>query len=204
MNTNKSLYDIELDMTYEGSYHADRGVTKSVFDSFALGTALHAPSFLVARGVLGCPTFPIYDADGDFAGWGFRTDNPDYKYYYYNVTTSDNIYGLPQAIPAILEQKEVIVVEGFYDVLLAHSIGMKNVVGAFSNSLSKSQILILGSFTNNIKLALDSDNAGLSGTKSTEEWARKLVPDINIAKFMVYPSHDFCDYATKRLNQNEE
>jgi DNA primase len=204
MKINPSLYDIALNTVYEGSYHADRGVTKTVFDSFAIGTATHAPSFLVARGVINCPTFPIYDADGDFAGWGFRTNNPDYKYYYYNVTTSDNIYGLPQAIPSILEKDEVIVVEGFYDVLLAHSLGMTNVVGAFSNSLSKSQILILGSFTKNIKLAFDSDNAGLSGTTSTEDWARRLVPDINITKFMVYPSHDFCDYATARLNHDCE
>lgn len=202
MNPNKSLYDIALDMTYDTSYHAQRGVTKTVFDSFVLGTVLHAPSFLAERGVIGCPAFPIYNADGDFVGWGFRTNNPDYKYYYYNVTTSDNIYGLPQAIPSILEKNEVIVVEGFYDVLLAHSIGMTNVVGAFSNALSKSQILILSTFTNNIKLAFDSDNAGLSGTESTEEWARKLIPDINITKFLVYPSHDFCDYALTRL-QNE-
>jgi len=200
MNQNKSLYEVRLDPTYEGSYHAARGVTKEVAEIFALGTVLHAPSFLAERGIVGCPAFPIYDANGEFTGWGFRTNNPDYKYYYYDTITSENLYGLPQALPYILEQNEVIVVEGFYDVLLAHSCGMKNVVGAFSNSLAKNQILILSTYTNNIKLAFDSDNPGLDGTRSTEAWSRALIPDINITKFMVFPSHDFCDYALVRMH----
>ena len=185
--------------SYESSYHALRGVTRPIFDSFVLGTVTHAPSFLAARGVIGSPAFPIFNADGIFVGWGFRTDNPDFKYYYYQATTSDNLYGLPQAIPAILEHDSVIVVEGFYDVLLAHSAGITNVVGAFSNALSKQQILILSTFTNNLKLAFDSDNAGLSGVESTKRWAKQLVPDINVTDHMIFPHHDFCDYALTRL-----
>jgi DNA primase len=192
-----------IDNTYSGSYFEERGVSKEIFKKFNLGTVTALPegfkSSPISQYFIGAPAFPVYDMSGIFLGWGFRPGHEDFKYYYFNVSTSKTLYGLPFATDAIRKSNSVTVVEGFFDVLLAHSAGIENAVGVFSNQLSKSQILMLSSLTNNFKLALDIDNAGLTGMQNSRDLINKLVPDANVEDFLVYPHHDFCDFAQDRI-----
>jgi DNA primase len=193
-----------IDNTYSGSYFEKRGVSQDIFKKFNLGTivalAQGFPQSSISKYFVGAPIFPIYDMSGIFLGWGLRPGHEDFKYYYFNVSTSKTLYGMPFAHTAIRQKNEVLVVEGFFDVLLAHSAGIDNAVGVFSNQLSKSQILMLGSLTNNFKLALDADTAGLTGMQNSRDLVNKLVPDANVEDFLVYPHHDFCDFALDRIN----
>ena len=195
---------ILVDRTYRGSDFEARGVSEEVFENFWLGSVASINGGLRYKIPMGAPAFPIYSASSELVGWGFRPDNPDFKYFYHEVPVSTHLYGLNLALPHILEAREVIVVEGFFDVLVGWSAGYKNLVGAFSNSLSKNQIILLGSITQNIKLAFDSDNAGLKGDKSSVENIKKILPDMNVSHFLFYPYHDFCDYAKARLEYAAE
>lgn len=194
---------VTIDRTYEKSYFAERGVSKEIFDQFFLGSVIHAPAPLAYKIPAGTPAFPIYDINSEYAGWGFRPNHSDFKYYYADVSVASHLYGLNAALPHILREGKVIVVEGFFDVLMAHTAGLKNVVGAFSNTLSKNQIILLGSITSNVVLSFDSDNAGITGDNRAEENTKKILPDMNISRFLLYPHHDFCDYAKARIEYEE-
>lgn len=193
-----SLLDIKIDTTYEGSYFETRGVSKDVAQQFQLGHLAEAPNTLPSS-VLGSPAMPLHNINGDLSGWIFRPDHPDFKYYYWGVQISKHLFGLAFAMPEILEKDEVILVEGPFDVLVAHSYGYKNVVAVMGSDLSVLQVLLLASVTTNFKFTLDSDSAGLKGITRSEKVIARVFPAINTDKFILYPHKDFCDYVLAEL-----
>lgn len=81
-----------------------------------------------------------------------------------NFCASKYFYTGLESIKAVEESQSVILVEGQGDVWRLHEAGFKNVFGLFGCSLSEDQKLILESMKiSNIFLALDSDEAGISG-----------------------------------------
>jgi 5S rRNA maturation endonuclease (ribonuclease M5) len=196
---------IMLDREYNGSYFEKRGLPLKTFYQFFLGTVrggLDAiKSSTTRNALLGSPAFPHYDIDGCLTGWIFRPDHPDFKYFYWNIQTSETVYGLPFAIPHIVAQDEVILVEGPFDALMAHAIGQENTVSILGSVVSTPQVLLLGSMTKNFVLALDNDPAGLDGMNRSQEAIKKLLPDVNVSTRYVYPHKDYCDYAARILGQ---
>lgn len=61
----------------------------------------------------------------------------------------------------IKKQNCVIIVEGYFDVILAHQFGFKNVVATLGTALNDFHIKRLSNLTNNIIFLFDNDNAGL-------------------------------------------
>lgn len=194
-NAAPNVMDIKLDTTYMGSYFQMRGVTEDTFRRFNLGKVVEAPRSL-PKDIINSPAMPLYDVDGVLQGWIFRPDNPAYKYFYYLVKTSEHLYGFPFAIESILQKNEAILVEGPFDALLAHSYGYTNVLAVMGAYLSIPQVVLLATYTNRLKLAFDSDRAGLAGMVASEKTAYKIYPGFSIDRFMVYPYKDFCDYIT--------
>lgn len=200
--TGSSLMDVTLNSIYEGSYFEQRGVSREVFNKFYLGHVIMASNIL-PKEVLGAPAFPVYDENGFFVGWIFRPGHKDFKYRYHALKTFDYVYGLPNAIPEILRTNSVIIVEGPFDVLLAHTIGIKNVVAILGSTISINQILLLGSYTNKFILALDSDNAGLEGMNRSINLIQKTLPEISIERILLYPYKDFAEYALNKLTNEK-
>jgi len=60
-----------------------------------------------------------------------------------------------------LDNNKIIVVEGVFDAINAHDKGVKNVVATLGGMISKGQVRLLGSLTNNIILCPDRDASGL-------------------------------------------
>jgi len=183
---------ISLNREYSGSYFETRGVSKEVFDEFFLGMSLPHPSltpFLVNQ-----PTFPVYDFMGELKGYAFRPGDKDCKYMNGGFKKIDQLYGIHLAIPAIMEQNSVIITEGYFDVLIPFTHGIRNVVAIFGNTISEQQAAILASYTNNFILALDSDNSGLAGAEKSERVIKRLFPSVNITRKLVYPQKDLADY----------
>lgn len=109
--------------------------------------------------------FPIaYDSSPvAFAGRILEEDN--HTKYLNSPSTelfkkSKTLYGLPQAREGIKKRGEVIIVEGYMDVIALHQSGFDNTVSIMGTSLSKHQANTLARLTDKVILALHSDDAG--------------------------------------------
>lgn len=109
--------------------------------------------------------FPITDSQGQVIGFGGRTlGNDDAKYINSAESTlykkSQVLFGLYHARDAIRETRNVILVEGYFDVLACHRIGVKNVVATSGTALTEDHAKILRRLADSVTLCLDSDRAG--------------------------------------------
>lgn len=113
--------------------------------------------------------FPIRDRQGRVIGFGGRVlDDSVPKYLNTSETPvfhkSHVIYGLDLANRAIRERDQVVIVEGYMDVIAAHQFGFANVVACMGTALTPEQLRQLQHYTDNFVLALDADAAGQQAT----------------------------------------
>ncbi len=109
--------------------------------------------------------FPISNRDGEIVGFGGRALGDEQPKYLNSPQTdlfdkSGLLYGLHLAKDAIRERGEVVVVEGYMDVVTAHQFGHHNVVAAMGTALTEAQINLVKRYAPRIVLALDADAAG--------------------------------------------
>jgi DNA primase len=74
-----------------------------------------------------------------------------------------------QAQKHIREKDEVILVEGYFDVLALHAMGFRNVVASCGTALSADHLSLFKRFTNRITILFDGDRAGLVATEKAME-----------------------------------
>jgi DNA primase len=123
--------------------------------------------------------FPIRDAAGKMAGFGARILNPNDVPKFLNSPQTvlfDKgrlLYGLDAARKAIRTQDQVIIVEGYLDVIALHQGGFPNTVSPMGTALTEDQLKLLKRYTRRIVLALDADAAGEKATLRGLEVARQ-------------------------------
>ncbi len=111
--------------------------------------------------------FPILSHVGKVLGFGGRildkdTDQPKYinspqtKVY----DKSRVLYGLYQGKQAIRRSEEVILVEGYTDVISLHQAGVQNVVASSGTALTAEQVKMLSRYAKRVLLLYDADAAG--------------------------------------------
>jgi DNA primase len=113
--------------------------------------------------------FPICDIQGRVTGFGARVLDESLPKYINSPQTpvfdkSGSLYGIDRAKSAIRKKDELIIVEGYMDVLAAHQHGWQNVVGSMGTALTEKHVEGIKRLTNNITLALDADLAGEEAT----------------------------------------
>lgn len=124
---------------------------------------------------------PIRDDRGRMAGFGARALSPDELAKYLNspqtplFNKSNLLYGLDQARKAIRSADQVVIVEGYLDVIALHQHGFSNVVSPMGTALTETQMRLLKRRTRNIVLALDADAAGNKATLRGLEIAREIM-----------------------------
>ena len=109
--------------------------------------------------------FPIRDDRGHTTGFGTRVlDNSSPKYINSPQTPifdkSGSLYGINLAASAIRQLNQAVIVEGYFDVVIAHQYGFTNVVASMGTAITDKQVNILKRLTGNLVLALDADSAG--------------------------------------------
>ncbi|MDY0382351.1 MAG: DNA primase [Atribacterota bacterium] len=113
--------------------------------------------------------FPIFNLQGKIIAFGGRVldeklpkylNSPETPVYY----KAKNLYGLFQAKQSIRQKNQVIIMEGYTDVLIAHQFGFDNAVASLGTALTGQQISLLKRFADEILIAFDSDSAGKSAT----------------------------------------
>lgn len=108
--------------------------------------------------------FPIMDVNNRVIGFGGRVMG-DAKPKYLNspetmiFDKSRNLYGLHIARSS--RKKNMIICEGYMDVISLHQAGFTNAVASLGTALTSQQCSLLKRFTNEVLVIYDSDGAGV-------------------------------------------
>lgn len=141
--------------------------------------------------------FPIHDRRGRIIGFGGRVINPDEKPKYLNspetviFQKNRELYGLHQVLKHNPNPTQMIVVEGYMDVIALAQHGIMNSVATLGTATSLYHIQLLNKHTKQIIFCFDGDNAGRKAAwKALESCLPQLDTQMD-ARFMFLPEqHD--------------
>lgn len=108
--------------------------------------------------------FPIMDVNNRIIGFGGRVMGDGKPKYLNSPETkvfdkSRNLYGLNAA--RVSRKKNIIVCEGYMDVISMHQAGFTNAVASLGTALTSQHASLLKRYTDEVILSYDSDEAGV-------------------------------------------
>lgn len=124
--------------------------------------------------------FPLYNLDGKPVGFSGRIYNGEADSKYVNSKESiifkkgNLLYNYHRALTHAREKHQIIVVEGFMDVIRLYTIGIKNVVATMGTAITKEHANLLMKLSKNIVLCFDGDKAGEKATISALDALEKI------------------------------
>jgi len=134
--------------------------------------------------------FPIFSDSGEALAFGGRilpgsTDPAKYKNSPETAVYSKSrtLYGLNWAKADIVAQDQVIVCEGYTDVIGFHRAGVKRAVATCGTALTEQHVQILKRFASRVVLAFDADKAGQGAAERFYEWEQKYQVQVAVARF---------------------
>jgi DNA primase len=149
--------------------------------------------------------FPIHDVQGRTIAFGGRIlpeassektakyiNSPETKLY----TKSEQLYAMDVAREAVVQGRDIVVVEGYTDVIMSHQAGVDHVVAVCGTSLGPGHVRLLRRFADTIRLVLDGDEAGQRRTNEILELFIAAQADLRI---LTLPEGlDPCDFLSQR------
>jgi DNA primase len=130
--------------------------------------------------------FPIRDTRGRVIGFGGRALGDGQPKYLNSPQTplfekNSVLYALDMARDAIKQAKQVVIVEGYVDAVIAHQFGTKQTVACIGSAITEKHIQQLKKLTKQVTLALDPDAAGATATEhgiqeALKTFDRTIVP----------------------------
>ena len=132
--------------------------------------------------------FPIFDVDAKPVAFGGRIlpggEGPKYKNSQEGPLYSKRriLYGLNWAKANVVEVGEVIVCEGYTDVIAFHRAGLPRAVATCGTALADEHMQRLKNFSRRIVLAYDADPAGQGAAEKFYAWEQKLGLDIAVLR----------------------
>lgn len=149
--------------------------------------------------------FPIRDHQGNLIGFGGRTlgedastglSTSDAKYInspdgpLYNKSAA--LFGFSHARDAIRKTKTVILVEGYFDVLAFHRIGVQNVVAVSGTALTEQHVMTIKRNAERIVLCLDNDSAGEEAARRAFMLCKAQDLDVRLLRLPTGKDPDEC------------
>ena len=172
------------------AYIKERGIYESSVEKFGIGYAPDSNSTInyitshqflmseaVEMGIVGFDsgrnfarfieriTFPIHSANGSIAGFGGRTitghqakyiNSPETPYF----NKSRLLYAYHHAKQTLHKTKEIIITEGYLDVIMLHQAGFTNAVATLGTALTQEHLPLLRKGEPRVIMAYDGDKAG--------------------------------------------
>lgn len=138
--------------------------------------------------------FPIFDAAGKPVAFGGRilpgADGPKYKNSSETklYSKSRTLYALNWAKEEVSRVDEVIVCEGYTDVIAFFTAGMPRAVATCGTALADDHFRMLKNFSTRIVLAYDADAAGQNAASRFYEWEQKY--EVEVAVLALPPGAD--------------
>ena len=153
--------------------------------------------------------FPVNNIIGDPIAFGGRIikesklakyiNSPETEFY----KKGNMIFNLDKAKACRAETDEVIIVEGYMDVVSVYSAGIKNVIANSGTALTDRQINIIWKFFSNPIICLDGDQSGQNAALRIAEKLFPLINEDNKIFFSVMPDgNDPDDYIKKKGKEN--
>lgn len=112
--------------------------------------------------------FPIYATNGKAVGFGGRILDNEKTAKYINsqqskiFNKSRLLYGYNLARDGIFKKRQIIITEGYIDVIMLHQAGFNNAVATLGTALTQSHIPLVSRGEVDILLCYDGDNAGIN------------------------------------------
>ena len=130
--------------------------------------------------------FPLEDIEGNIVGFSGRIYRDSDESKYINTKESSifkkglTIYNYQRALEEVRKSKQVIIMEGFMDVIRASSIGVNNAVALMGTAMTNDQLDIIKRMSNNIVLCLDGDSAGKKAALAIGEHFQKKGIEVKV------------------------
>ncbi len=133
--------------------------------------------------------FPIRDVSGRvvaFSGRTLKKEDGIPKYVNSPETDlfkkSEILYGYDIAKQGIRHMDFSLIVEGQFDIVLAHQAGYSNTVAVSGTAFTQHHIMLLQRLSNRAVLALDSDRAGIAAVKRSAGLMLERGMDVKVAR----------------------
>lgn len=132
--------------------------------------------------------FPLYDLEGNVVGFSGRIYNQKSESKYINTKETEIfkkgelLYNYHIAKKEARKEKNIIVVEGFMDVIRLSTIGIVNVVATMGTAVTKYQLNLIQKLAPNITLMFDGDKAGKKATNAFIELANGNDSNIKVVR----------------------
>ena len=131
--------------------------------------------------------FPIHDSDGSPVGFGGRI-MPGVEGAKYMNTSQTRLYdksrvlfALDRAKAGIVQADEVVVCEGYTDVIAFFRVGLPRAVATCGTALTDEHVRLLRRFARRIVLAFDADTAGQAAADRFYQWESQFDLDVVVA-----------------------
>lgn len=140
-------------------------------------------------------TFPIFNFANEVVGFGGRTI-VNSKIKYINspediiFKKSENLYGLKQNIENIKVKKEIILVEGYLDVISLNSCKLNTSVASLGTAVSEVQLKKMWDININPKICFDGDKAGINAMYNLADKALKILKPGKSINFIFLPENE--------------
>lgn len=133
--------------------------------------------------------FPIFSESGEALAFGGRvlpgSDDPA-KYKNSAETAiyskSKTLYGLNWAKADIAKSDQVVVCEGYTDVIGFHRSGVPRAVATCGTALTEEHVRLLKRYASKVVLAFDADAAGQGAAERFYEWEQKHAVEVLVAR----------------------
>ena len=132
--------------------------------------------------------FPLYDLEGNVVGFSGRIYNQKSESKYINTKETEIfkkgelLYNYHIAKKEARKEKNIIVVEGFMDVIRLSTIGIVNVVATMGTAVTKYQLNLIQKLAPNVTLMFDGDKAGEKATNAFIELANGNDSNIKVVR----------------------
>jgi len=134
--------------------------------------------------------FPILTAEGEPVALGGRVlpgslDPAKYKNSHESpiYAKSKTLYGLNWAKHEIVAKNQVVICEGYTDVIGFHRSGIKRAVATCGTALTEEHVRLLKRYASRVVLAFDADSAGQGAAERFYEWEKKYEVEVSVAQF---------------------
>ncbi len=132
--------------------------------------------------------FPLADVRGRVLGFGARAMREEQRPKYLNTSDNDvyhkglHLYGADVARSHATRAGQVILCEGYTDVIALHQAGLRNAVGLMGTALTGEQVGELARLASTVLLALDADSAGQEAMLRASALAAKRKLELRVVR----------------------
>jgi DNA primase len=132
--------------------------------------------------------FPLYDLNGQVVGYSGRIYNRQDNSKYFNTRETEIfkkgeiLYNYHRAKDSARQKNQIIIMEGFMDVIRAWSVGIKNVVATMGTAVTENQAKLIKRMGQEIILCFDGDEAGAKATMACINEMNKINAEVKVVR----------------------